>query len=452
MFKLHLNTCWEFFKDNFKLLIYNIIFIIVTIGMLSILLINDYSQRVVSDEKKTTKEFEGFEMEFLCVINNCVYISNNGNTFKPNYEGDTTKLEKVENFNDDYLFEYNHIRITPHANLRILFDENSFIVIPGSEIFANVTLFVTWVSLLLLVFNVYIVFVEFKQLEQNKFRSHINTENQVYNNSLVILTENLHHEMNTPLTVITSKYIKFQRVLGDFSSMIDNIVENEYTEGLKEICIAKTNALSGDFNIVNGSLSQIDDILNRMKKFKYLKGDESERNIFEVLQTTFDIFLVTQSEKFEYKIDDNLKTYCLDVKHLRNGELTGIFINFLKNSVEHGNATFMEVRFKSFDSGDLEICYIDDGNGIKEEAIPNIFEVNYSTKLSTTESRGNGMYISKFLLEEGGGNVQLEKSDGDGVVFKMCLKTVEAPYNECCDISKCSMKCELCDICEGKNG
>jgi len=405
-------------KENKSLLLYNLIFIFF-IGMVMInFLVIDYSNRVQNDVTLTTQEFDGLELEFLCKLNNCEYIESYGEYFKL----DKNKLVYSNYINKKSLYKFNdETSLTYDLKLCIkLKGTNNTLIIPFDAIFKNLYSFGVWILIILSGYNLYIIMIEFRQRSDEKFKNIIETENQVYNNSLIILTENLNHELNTPITVIGAKFQKFRRLTEYFKDQM-RILKHPTEEDLIHIYDLHHNAYENDFKIVSAALSQITDILNKMKKFKYLKNEENNRNLYSVIESTFDIFLVTQSEKFEYTISNELKCYKANSEFLRNGEITGIILNLIKNAIEHGKATHMDVKLNNFNNDMVSFYFIDNGNGISEKDINNIFNVNYSTKIN--EKRGNGLYISKFLLEDGGGYIKLLQTSPSGTIFDIGIRS-----------------------------
>ncbi len=96
--------------------------------------------------------------------------------------------------------------------------------------------------------------------------------------------------------------------------------------------------------------------------------------------------------------------------------LKTVIINLLKNSVEAG-ATSIEVETGSSGS----VAYIevrDNGPGIKEEQLPQVFKPYFSTKLKGT---GIGLTLSKRIMETLGGSLSLENLPGGGLKVLIAL-------------------------------
>ncbi|OES46254.1 ATP-binding protein [Domibacillus iocasae] len=69
-------------------------------------------------------------------------------------------------------------------------------------------------------------------------------------------------------------------------------------------------------------------------------------------------------------------------------------------------------------TGDLlSILVEDNGEGIKEEDQPFVFQHGYSTKADT--GRGIGLYLIKEIVEKGNGDIQMESIAGEGTTFQL---------------------------------
>ncbi|KAA0006747.1 MAG: PAS domain-containing protein [Thermoplasmata archaeon] len=87
-----------------------------------------------------------------------------------------------------------------------------------------------------------------------------------------------------------------------------------------------------------------------------------------------------------------------------------IFSNIIKNSIEHSNASHIEINGRNLD-GALEITIEDDGRGIPKEFLEDVFKQGWRRD---SEGSGLGLYIVKKLMERYGGNVRIESEEGKG--------------------------------------
>jgi signal transduction histidine kinase len=221
-------------------------------------------------------------------------------------------------------------------------------------------------------------------------------QHEGYYKSMMMLTENIHHELNTPLIVI---YKKIQKI--------------------KQRCI-NTETCDADFDLIDTSLEGIADLLVRMRPFKDLKKSTS-RDLRTLIKTTCDIMNISQHEVFDYEIEYDFMNYKLDTSLLTPGEFTAMMLNFIKNSID-ANAHDMKFKIKWVKNESISFYIIDNGNGIPLNVQDSIFKQDSSSK---SRNRGNGLYINKFIANESNGDINLKYSDSTGTVFEVVIPIIQ---------------------------
>jgi len=242
-----------------------------------------------------------------------------------------------------------------------------------------------------LFFIVNIIILIFTLYKKNKiiYRTLNSRDNKMYTKSLVTLAENLHHELNTPLAVLSNKVNKIKK------------------------CTVLDCNHDMDFELINDSIKQISEVLRRMRSYKHIAKSNSH-SLYSIMETACNALLVTNSNKFEYEISKELKEYKANGQYIPNSDLIGIITNMVKNSLE-ANAT--KIKFTFGKKNGVCTFYIgDNGNGIPENIKPNIYKKDFSSK---TKNRGNGLYISSVLLDDAGGDIKLIDSSEKGTIFEI---------------------------------
>jgi len=230
-----------------------------------------------------------------------------------------------------------------------------------------------------------------------------NLESMATQNSMSVLTENIHHELNSPLNVIKLKFKKITEELSNNKKMKNNI------------------------DLINMSLDQISTILVNMSDFKSLKYSNGNKTLYEIIEGAFRMIKVVSDNEFEYFIDEDFKKYHIDHSYgLKNADVISIFINFIKNSLE-ANATNICINIENKKGNYLLINIKDNGNGIPNDMINKIFEPNKSSKDNDTIGlRGNGLFLVQNLLKMFGGDAKLKKSKrGNGTEFVIKIPIIE---------------------------
>jgi signal transduction histidine kinase len=112
--------------------------------------------------------------------------------------------------------------------------------------------------------------------------------------------------------------------------------------------------------------------------------------------------------------------------------LNGIFSNLLKNALQAIPSDRKgEIRIVVTEAREkVQIMFIDNGTGIREELIPKMFTPNFTTKSS---GMGLGLSIVKRYVETAGGTISFDTEHDSGTTF-----TVEFPllYTEERDITE----------------
>jgi signal transduction histidine kinase len=107
----------------------------------------------------------------------------------------------------------------------------------------------------------------------------------------------------------------------------------------------------------------------------------------------------------------------IEVEH-DAGQIHQVLLNLLLNSIQAIESAG-EVRVTVEDrSGTAEITVTDTGSGIAPEHLPNIFRPFYTTKGNGT---GLGLSLARRIVEDHGGNIEVESTAGQGTTFTVLL-------------------------------
>jgi signal transduction histidine kinase len=161
-----------------------------------------------------------------------------------------------------------------------------------------------------------------------------------------------------------------------------------------------------------------------------------------------DILSLSRTKKFEIKIEpvrlrDLMDDVVADIKFNKNAssikldylydpthvfrsdysQMKIILCNLMGNAVKYHNLDqanpFIKVTFARFEDY-VEICIEDNGQGIPEGSLPQIFEMFYRASINT-EGTGLGLYIVNEALSKVKGSISVESTFGKGSAFKIQL-------------------------------
>ena len=207
--------------------------------------------------------------------------------------------------------------------------------------------------------------------------------------------EDISHQIRTPLTSIII--------------MLDNIIENQNMDEktknnfIREI---KRNIININFLVENIlKLSKLESNTVEYKKEKNFLTNilkESIKNV-SLLCDLKNIKIVINGEK-------NIKMTC-DIKW----QIEAI-TNILKNCIEYSEEN--QKIYVEYNQNNVytKITIKDFGKGIADKDLPNIFKRFYKGKNSSKDSIGIGLALSKAIIEEDNGNIEVVSSN-KGTVF-----------------------------------
>ncbi len=154
-------------------------------------------------------------------------------------------------------------------------------------------------------------------------------------------------------------------------------------------------------------------ILNMAKlDSKTLKLEKREVRASEFSQEViehFKVFCEMNESEIHVKDAENI-TFLCDRKWTKEA-----FNNIIKNAIEHGakNVTMSWEDNHIYTS----IQITDDGNGIRKEELPHIFERFYKTKDSLENSLGLGLAFCKSIISHQDGEIKVQSKKGIGTKF-----------------------------------
>jgi len=188
------------------------------------------------------------------------------------------------------------------------------------------------------------------------------------------------------------------------------------------------------------SINQINSTLEISKNLRSLKQKKKDISVYDVVKQSISIFALMKKFNFHYKIDNRLQSCFL------NGLSPEIFSNILMNHIRNAleaHATEIEIVYKNIEENQdktfLHFELIDNGDGIPDDIIDKIYDLNFSTKKKNKDGKdenfGVGLYLSKQLLRYYGGDENVKYTSRNGTVFcfkipvKYCvLKKVDKNY------------------------
>jgi signal transduction histidine kinase len=172
-------------------------------------------------------------------------------------------------------------------------------------------------------------------------------------------------------------------------------------------------------------ISLVNDLLDvaRVEKGETIIHPE-ETNLIPILDGVLESYrMESESRNISLKFENALKdvpTACVDKRRLRVAleNLIGNAISYTKSGGE------VSVSLENNGGGYLKISVKDTGIGIPESEQPYIFQRFFrakNAKRHSTSGTGLGLYLTKNIIEQSGGEIQFRSIEGAGTLFSITL-------------------------------
>ncbi|MDD3889700.1 MAG: ATP-binding protein [Syntrophomonadaceae bacterium] len=218
--------------------------------------------------------------------------------------------------------------------------------------------------------------------------------------SRVRLISNIAHELRTPLSIIRGQLEAIQSGKLEINEEISSTLVDEtirltrLVSDLETIGLAESGVLK-----LNKTVIKINDLVERLLP---LRLTMEEDNI-----------------KFQVQIEDGLQEVKADFNRL-----TQVLINLLTNAMHHtpsGGEVILTIKRQE---NRIAFSIADNGSGISDKDLPNIFERFYRIDESRNRKSGGtglGLAIARRYVEAHKGQIWVESSVGQGTTFYFTL-------------------------------
>jgi len=407
--------------NTLKTHIRNILLFLILINFIALgsfaVVFNIHTEYIDKQLNNNIMEYDEIDQEQLCKLVNCSEVITNDNKhFIADKKG---HLKKGNSINFSFRRINNNVYILNNHKLALYNDKSKSYYVMNTGKLSDDYKQVAFIFIPL-IFLIYLIplYQSIKKEKQEALIMNAGSEALLANKSMINITENIHHEMNTPLEVIDNKVEKIHNELSKF--LLEEYMITDNITTIPEDRINRNKRLvklNEDFEFIKTSSEQIYAVLEKMKGFKHLRYSNGNKSLKNIIDGGFKIINISNTN-FEYKVDPKLAKYKIGTKLLVNADLLSIILNHIKNSLE-ANASKIFIVLSKVENNFVYIRIIDNGNGIPKEAQKKIFAPNFSTKQSDTGIRGNGMYLNKHIMEHSGGEIKLISSSRKGTTIEL---------------------------------
>lgn len=367
-----------------------------------------YSQFTEQKMYTNIEEYEEIDIHHLCNVTGCNAIYYNNKYYgKDNATGIINIKYRTDVNIPEKLITHDNISIRKDLSFIIaLYPENIDYPVFFSVGMAHFyDTFLVLYFILLTIVNVLLFFIVRVTLYKEKVLHDIESskdKTKLQFDNLMFFIENLNHEVNTPMFILSRK-------IKEIKSHMDDKCDDETIK-----------IMTKSFKIIYDTIDQINAVMQRTREVKRINKISEDRTIGDLVESTILTVKIMRAEDFVWEIDDRLKDYYLNQDLLGNGTFINILTNHVKNSIEAFSTRFtaLLVEYNS-NNNLLTFDFKDDGNGIPSELKKKVFNKGFTTK-GEKDERGSGLSINKDIIESSGGKLILIDTTV-GTTFRMSI-------------------------------
>ena len=231
--------------------------------------------------------------------------------------------------------------------------------------------------------------------------------------SLGNLVAGLVHEINTPMGALRSNHDVLHRALGKLQDILadERVDEHELDEVRKIV-----RALDEIIDVNTLAVDRMDELVKNLRSFG--RPDSAQvawADLHEGIESTLAIM------RYELKTHEVVREYGELPRVLcRAQQINQVFVNLLLNAAQaspDGGKVLVRTRANG---SHVHISIIDYGSGIAPDVQARIFEPGFTTKGGRI-GMGMGLLISRQIVEDHGGSIEVKSRLGEGSEFTVTL-------------------------------
>lgn len=268
-----------------------------------------------------------------------------------------------------------------------------------------------------------------KAMEQLKMtqRKLIDSEKMA---SLGQLTAGIAHEINNPVNFISSNVDplkmnirEIMEILKTYREVSKPLASDERMKKVKALekkykldyLIEETDSL---LKGISEGAQRTKEIVQGLRNFSRVDKQElKEVDLHELIEST----LLLLRNKYKERIQI-IKKYDRNIPHIEcyPGQLSQVFMNLINNAIQAiDNEGTIRIETASGEINVL-IAISDDGIGMDNTILKNIFDPFYTTK-EVGEGTGLGLSISYGIIQQHNGQIEVNSKPGEGSTFRIVI-------------------------------
>lgn len=238
--------------------------------------------------------------------------------------------------------------------------------------------------------------------------------------SLGAMVAGVAHEINNPMGAVRSAADVARRCISRVERAVAGSASLESLRGDPDFQWT-VGILKDNVQVIRQAEGRITTLVDSLKNFARL--DEAEfqmADLHEGLDTTLHLLhqQLGAGVEVEKEYGEIPRTYCSP------GQLNQVFMNVIRNAAQaiEGEGTIAIGTFQQ--DGDICVQVRDTGVGIPSEKLERIFDLRFSAKSSQVRM-GSGLSMAYRIVQEHGGQIELDSEPGEGTQV-----TIRLPVRE----------------------
>ncbi|WP_404427624.1 PAS domain-containing sensor histidine kinase [Ureibacillus chungkukjangi] len=273
----------------------------------------------------------------------------------------------------------------------------------------------------------------------NGGRAAINVSSDIGKPSYYKMESKFNYNMNMIVTTITDETEKIllkQQVeqqqtlnsIGQMAASIAHEIRNPMTslKGFVDLLRLNSNEDHQNYlSVMDSELQRMESILTDLLYLsKPKQRSYEETSIILVVKDVIELMIPHAIQhNVRLKMDDS--NYCPISVMGNHNRLKQMLINLVKNAIEvMCSGGVVVIKLENHDGG-VEVSVIDEGAGLSDVEMNQLFTPFYTTKSTGT---GLGLALVKKVVEEHNGSISVESNIGLGTTFKISLPISDRQY------------------------
>lgn len=245
------------------------------------------------------------------------------------------------------------------------------------------------------------------------------TQKQVVHNEKMVslgqLAAGVAHEINNPLSYLSSNLETLKEYVGQYEAIIEKCGADKVASLLNpdEFSYLKEDSEALLFACLDGVM-RVSEIVSNLKQFSKKGTDKfSPTNLIDVINDS--LAMITNKVKYKHEVCLKHTSESLII-HGNFGQLQQVFVNLFINAIDAMPETgTLDIRTECIND-EVIILVKDDGIGMKSETMTRVFEPFYTTK-GDSKGTGLGLSVSYAIITKHNATISVESKVNKGTTF-----------------------------------